>query len=194
MENQRKKHWFLLQTHSAFRRLHLVLPWGRRERHSPCHGPESVLVFMVRHMNLKKGAWKNDRLNHQKYINISFKYKSSGVPRKRKPCWILGLQIFRTQSSDLMFLRDWIGLTMTHILSTSIWHSTTFTTHYSPQYLQWFGPGHSLTLHEVMDWTWIWFIVKWLINYRSIGCSMESLKARLLLMDLPRHFFFPISI
>ena len=42
----------------SHRRLHLVLPWGRRERHSPCHGPESVLVFMVRHMNLKKGAWK----------------------------------------------------------------------------------------------------------------------------------------
>ena len=60
--------------------------------HGPTHEPK------------KRGPEKWPPLNHQKYIKISFKYKSSGVPRKRKPCWILGLKIFRTQSSNMMFL------------------------------------------------------------------------------------------
>ena len=60
-----------------------AVPWPREcpGFHGPTHEP-------------KIRGLKNDRLNHQNYIKISFKYKSSRVPRKRKPCWILGLQIF----------------------------------------------------------------------------------------------------
>lgn len=55
----------------------------------------------------KKGPEKRPSQPQKIYKNI-FKYKSSGVPRKRKPCWILLLKIFRTQSSNLMFL--WVEL------------------------------------------------------------------------------------
>ena len=112
----------------SHRQLHLVLPWGRRERHSPCHGPESVLVNGPTHQP-KKGPEKWP-VNHQKYPSNTNKWSA------RKMKWILGLQIFRHRAVTWCFCGlNWINHDW-H-LSTSI--LTFYHIHYSLQYLQWFG-------------------------------------------------------
>ena len=78
---------------------------------------------------------------------------------------------------------------MTHMLSTWIWHSTNV--HYSllTTVSAMILVLATLTRHEVMDWKWIWFIVKWLINYQhwlfnGISVSKTS-------FDRPSKALFP---